>query len=956
MFSPTLRLNRRLFTELTRVLAATAIVAAIGATAVADPPGTAPLPNFDARYSNLDTNDGGERAGLPAGAAMALTPDGFDRAGDQTKLEQAAGRISLHYSYDPVFNTPRFIRSTSNPLQKVEPGETRNVQRAVARFMDDYRGLMLVEPDELANTHVIRHAISSISGAEHIRYCQEIGGVDIFGAELRATVDRDGDLMNISSLLLDSRRVQNFETQTPTVTAVLALIRAADDIGYSFIDQPVVAHVDSGPNQTHTFMRTSELWYPTTASLIYFPVSPTEVRIAWDVTLPDPTSYFIYRIIVDGRNASVLFRQQETCDAGAQPVSYRVYTGDSPAPLTPFPPNTQKTIQPAPINRSLQTLIALDDNASPNGWITDGDNTLSGNNVYAIVDRDFDLQDDVNTVGTPNRVFDFQLSLSDAPKDYAKASATNLFYWNNFCHDRMYQLGFDEASGNFQNENFGRGGFGSDAVLALCQAGADVGFFDNAFFVPRTDGTPGMMAMFTWSGPNPDRDGSLDAEIMIHEYTHGLSTRLHGSLFASQSGGMGEGWSDFYALCLLAESADDPDGIYPMGGYATLKLDSPDFDQNYYFGIRRYPYSTTVTVNPLTYKDIDPTQIDLPANVPISPISADEPDSFAAEVHNSGEVWCTMLWECRANILRKVGFVGNELFLKVVTEAMKISPPNPSFIESRDAIVQADVLVTGGQFFNEIWAAFAKRGMGFSAFGPGSFGNIGVLEANDLPRPFAAARSSVQAGRAPLTVTFRGVAENLAQGGRVNTWAFGDGSALEGDTVMNTYTSPGSYLAVFEAVDDTGASARASVSIEVLGAEAAGGASLDVTASPRSGVAPLTVEFTGSLSDPSANIVSWNWAFGDGEGAVGQKVTHTFKSAGVFAATLTATENNGSQKSRSVTVTVSRAQAANAQNSSQALPTTTGGRNVFCGSLGMVSLAMLVAGLCGMALMRRRSA
>jgi PKD repeat protein len=930
-------------------------VVAIVAPAGADPALEDALPNLDVRYSRFADAAGGVPAAQPLSAvANALEPGGYDRPGDQLRLEEAVGQQSLRFSYDPVFNTPRFIRSTSNPLQKALDGQARDVRQALSRFMNDYRGIMLVEPEELANTRIVRQSVSPVSGAEHIRYGQQIGGVDIFGAELRATVSQNGDLMSVSSLLLDSRRVQNFQPQTPTVTAVLAVIRAAADLGHTFTNVPVVVHVDdAAPNQTHTFMRTAELWYTTTASKIYFPVSPTEVRIAWDVTIPQPGSYLVYRHIIDGANADVLFRERLTRDAGTQPVSYRVYTGDSPAPLSPFPQNAPKTIQAPPVNRTLQTLIALDEDASPLGWINDGVNALAGNNVEAIVDRDFNFVDDLVTEGTPNRVFDFALSPNDAPKDYAKASVTNLFYWCNFCHDRMYQLGFDEPSGNFQDDNFGRGGFGSDRLLALCQAGSDVGFFNNAFFVPSPDGSESLIAMFIWSGPNPDRDGSLDAHIVVHEFTHGLSTRLHGDLFASQSGGMGEGWSDFYALSLLAESADDPDGIYPMAGYATLDLGGADYDQNYYFGIRRYPYSTNLNVNPLTYQDIDPTQIDLPDDVPISPLNVDEPDFFASEVHNAGEVWCAMLWEARANIVKKVGFVGNEQFLQVVTEAMKLSPPNPSFIEARDAILQADVLVTGGQFFNEIWDAFAKRGMGFSASGPGAFGNIGILEANDLPRPFAAARSTVRAGLAPLTVMFNGVAENLSRAGRLDSWSFGDGSTRDGETIGHTYTEPGSYLAVFEAVDTTGASARASVSIEVLGRDAASGAELTVVASPRSGVAPVTVEFTGDFGG-AANIVSWNWAFGDGKGAVGQQVTHTFDDPGVFTTTLTATDSGGNQKSRSVTITVSRGQASNAQNSGQTVPSTRSGRSIFCGSIGMVSMAMLVAGLCGLALMRRR--
>ena len=81
--------------------------------------------------------------------------------------------------------------------------------------------------------------------------------------------------------------------------------------------------------------------------------------------------------------------------------------------------------------------------------------------------------------------------------------------------------------------------------------------------------------MYIFNGPAPDRDGDLDAEIVLHEYTHGLSNRRVGGgvgISALQSAGMGEGWSDFYPLALLSEPGDDVNGVYASGGYATYLL------------------------------------------------------------------------------------------------------------------------------------------------------------------------------------------------------------------------------------------------------------------------------------------------------------------------------------------------------------------------------------------------
>ena len=161
-----------------------------------------------------------------------------------------------------------------------------------------------------------------------------------------------------------------------------------------------------------------------------------------------------------------------------------------------------------------------------------------------------------------------------APQDaFRRGAVTQLFYLTNWYHDRLFHLGFDEAAGNFQTVNFSGLGAGGDAVRADAQDGSGT---NNANFSTPPDGMPGRMQMYRFTGPTVDRDGSLDAEIVIHELTHGLSNRLVGNatgLFWNVAGGLGEGWSDFYALSLLnGTQTDDPDATYASGAYATYRL------------------------------------------------------------------------------------------------------------------------------------------------------------------------------------------------------------------------------------------------------------------------------------------------------------------------------------------------------------------------------------------------
>ncbi|HEY0549406.1 MAG TPA: M36 family metallopeptidase [Verrucomicrobiae bacterium] len=378
----------------------------------------------------------------------------------------------------------------------------------------------------------------------------------------------------------------------------------------------------------------------------------------------------------------------------------------------------------------------MNTNASPNGWIDDLVNETRGNNVDAHADRNDNDQPDLpRPTGNPFRVFDFPLDLTQAPTTYSNAAIVNLFYWNNFVHDKLYDLGFTEAAGNFQNTNFGRGGLGNDAVQADAQDG---GGFNNANMATPPDGFPPRMQMYIFDQPSPNRDGDLDAEVMIHEYMHGLSNRRVGGgigIFELQTGGMGEGWGDFYGLTFLSETSDVLNGVWAAGGYLTFDITgNGTFRDNYYFGIRRYPYTTNLLKNPLTFKDIDPAQASPHAGIPRNPIFGGFTPFDADEVHNQGEVWSVTLWEMRVNLIAKYGHaIGTQVALQLVTDAMSLCPPNPNFLQSRDAILQADLVNNNNANYNEIWRAFAKRGMGGTATSPDSSTTAGVKESFDFP-------------------------------------------------------------------------------------------------------------------------------------------------------------------------------------------------------------------------------
>ncbi|MBL8921530.1 MAG: M36 family metallopeptidase [Myxococcaceae bacterium] len=218
------------------------------------------------------------------------------------------------------------------------------------------------------------------------------------------------------------------------------------------------------------------------------------------------------------------------------------------------------------------------------------------------------------------------------------------------------------------------------------------------------------------------RDGTLDNAIIAHEWGHYISNRLIGDgngLSSYQSVGMGEGWSDFHALLMMVRESDatvpsNPNwtGTWAVGGYTTSATNA----EGHYYGVRRVPYTVDFTKNGLTFKHI---QRGVP--LPMVPTAYGLDGSYNAEVHSTGEVWGTMLWECYVELLRaqpRLTFEqAQDRMLRYLVAAYKLTPLMPTFVEARDALLAAAV-ARDPQDFALFWAAFARRGLGMQAQAP----------------------------------------------------------------------------------------------------------------------------------------------------------------------------------------------------------------------------------------------
>ncbi|MEO0042094.1 MAG: hypothetical protein RL329_1542 [Bacteroidota bacterium] len=192
-------------------------------------------------------------------------------------------------------------------------------------------------------------------------------------------------------------------------------------------------------------------------------------------------------------------------------------------------------------------------------------------------------------------------------------------------------------------------------------------------------------------------DSDFDNGIIAHEFMHGVSNRLTGRNFGclpNNGESMGEGWSDFLALAITAKPTDRAAQRRGIGTYVSRQgVDGK--------GIRKYPYSNDLIINPLTYDDI----------------------ILEPEIHAVGTVWAAMLWDLYWKMIDRYGFdanlnntnSGNGRALRLVMDGMKLQPCNPGFVDGRDAILAADRADFSGAHQCLIWDVFARRGLGFKA-------------------------------------------------------------------------------------------------------------------------------------------------------------------------------------------------------------------------------------------------
>ncbi len=414
----------------------------------------------------------------------------------------------------------------------------------------------------------------------------------------------------------------------------------------------VLAAPIGGPDLATVF-DAPPLTQPVTVSLIWFPLGAS-LRLAWHLRaqLPGDSEY---RVIVDAEDGDILLcRRLTRMIVGHAQVILRS-GGPRSAVDFPLPPSSYGP----PIPSGLPA-------GWPDSWLVDA--TTSGSSVRA-VDASAG-----NTTVSGTRQGDEVTFTAPTDVDDVEQLVVNVFAFCSAMHDALYLLGFREADGNFQRDSMARGGRPADAVIARVHPGAVNGTANMA--TPVDGFAPVMnMGLVTSTG----RHTALDADVVYHEYVHGLTNRLVGgpmndtALDAERSGGMGEGWSDYVACTFLGKTV--------VGDWVVRQPG----------GIRRNPYDEAF---PGTYADLG-----TPAY---------------SQVHDIGELWCAVLM----SLGRRLGVWE---FLQIVVDALKLTGANPSLLAARDAILMAaaqfstargDESERTATFVADAWQVFARYGLG----------------------------------------------------------------------------------------------------------------------------------------------------------------------------------------------------------------------------------------------------
>jgi hypothetical protein len=617
--------------------------------------------------------------------------DGFPREAEPDAEQLEAIRQlgpAVMVRWDDLFGTPKLIISHGGFLTERDNRSPEEVALAFIEQDNLFKFDPEPEPPIILSTVDTRDDRPIVIGrayntahnqTAHVFLEQRRAGLRVFGAVLNFTIDAAGRIAVIGA----HYDRNGAPSGAPLLTAEEAILAAAAFGGVEDLDVELVETGASGPVRffENPFLppgtfRPSAI----TAEPVVFPMPfGHENRFGWRIEIEIDHEGF-YNIVVDAVSGELLYRHNYAHADGPQGT---VYQGQNPCVPQPVPCATPGTPVVTPFTGVNGSWVDVDTTAGNNAIAfhdLDGNSVVGYQPTSAAQHFDFTYTDAIASVPPGTDGTDV---VTD--RDFV---ITQAFYYVNMLQERYYQLGFDEAAGNFQEDNFGKGGAGGDPVLVHVDWGFNVGSCCNASMATPGDGSSPRLRLRVGldSGGNLNMHRAMNGDTVAHEFGHGVSNRLvgGGSMGSGvQTGALGEGWSDALATSLWH---DPVYGEYNNGNLTT--------------GIRGVAYDTST----LVYSDLC---------------------SGGCQVHNDGRIWATAMWQMRTALIGKYGqAAGTVQHERLMLDGMKNTPTNPSYLDARDGILAADVTNNGGENQCMLWGVFAAREMGFSASSSGNSATV----------------------------------------------------------------------------------------------------------------------------------------------------------------------------------------------------------------------------------------
>jgi hypothetical protein len=307
-------------------------------------------------------------------------------------------------------------------------------------------------------------------GVVHVTMEQVVDGLRVHDAYAKAAIDSQGRLIQVIDHVVRPQAV----TQRPALSPAAALAAAYTELGFTMTSAEL-----GRTGATTLFAAGAEFFREPSAELVMYVDDKGTLRQGYLVETWFRKDNQLEETLV-GHDGSIVSTMSRT-----SADSYNVFRLD---PLK----STQQTVSGPTAGSS---------NESPAGWLGTGAQStwaINGNNASAYLDTDNNNAADAGGTAVTDGNFLTAFTATDSPSTTTNKNVAvqNLFYLNNFVHDALYAAGFNEAAGNFQADNFGRGGAAGDPVNAEAQDGGGV---DNANFSTPSDGSRPRMQMYLWT-------------------------------------------------------------------------------------------------------------------------------------------------------------------------------------------------------------------------------------------------------------------------------------------------------------------------------------------------------------------------------------------------------------------------------------------------------------------------